>query len=187
MKETKPEIIRDNKKRGEWAESVFAARAAEHGLAVSKPSGDSESFDYVVGHPGKFVAVQVKCTIAKQPNAKGYICNLKSNNEKYRAGSFDFVAAYAILEDTWYIVPEAAIRGLGSICLCSTMPKYEKYREAWELLRESTCEDSRLRQNQGEVGQPDAREQHVSPMGPAVTRMRGAMSFFRNYLEKGGR
>jgi PD-(D/E)XK nuclease superfamily protein len=78
MEKQKPEIIRDNKKRGEWAESVFAARAAENGLAVSKPSGDSESFDYVVGHPGKFVGVQVKCTIAKQPNAKGYICNLKS-------------------------------------------------------------------------------------------------------------
>jgi hypothetical protein len=117
MQKRKPEIIRDNKKRGEWAESVFAARAAENGLPVSRPSGESESFDYVVGHPGRFVGVQVKCTIAKQHNAKGYICNLKCNNKKYRQGSFDFVAAYAILEDTWYIVPEKAIRGMSAICL----------------------------------------------------------------------
>jgi hypothetical protein len=39
MNKQKPEIIRDNKKRGERAETVFAARAAENGLAVSKPSG----------------------------------------------------------------------------------------------------------------------------------------------------
>ena len=98
MEKRKPEIIRDNKKRGEWAESVFVARAVEHGLEISKPFGESGRFDCVVGGPGKFVAVQVKCTIAKQPNAKGYICNLKSNNKKYRPGSFDFVAAYATLK-----------------------------------------------------------------------------------------
>jgi len=198
----KPKIIRDNKKRGEWAESVFVARAAECGLEISKPFGDSGRFDCVVGGPGKFVAVQVKCTIAKQPYAKGYICNLKSNNKKYRAGSFDFLAAYAILEDTWYIVPEKAIRGMGAICLCSTMPKYEQYREAWHLLKspllaksarnaaplgceetseEPVSEESHFSQNQGEMGHPR------TPMGPAAARMQTAMNSFRSYLEKGGR
>jgi len=186
MKEQRPGIIRDNKKRGEWAESVFAARAAENGLAVSRPSGDSESFDYVVGSAGKFVAVQVKCTIAKMPNAKGYICNLKCNNKKYREGSFDFVAAYAILEDTWYIVPEKAIRGLGSICLCSTMPKYEKYREAWDLLREASEEESPLKPTSGLNG-PPVDEFEKAPRGPAMARMQAAMSSFRGYLQKGGR
>jgi hypothetical protein len=179
MKKRKPEIIRDNKKRGEWAESVFAARAAENGLAVSRPSGESESFDYVVGHPGRFVGVQVKCTIAKQQNAKGYICNLKCNNKKYRQGSFDFVAAYAILEDTWYIVPEKAIRGMGAICLCSTMPKYEEYREAWDLLREAT--------GVGESGEEAVREAEEAPVGSGMARMQAAMNYFRNHMEKSGR
>jgi len=179
MKNQKPEIIRDNKKRGEWAEAVFAARAAENGLQVSKPSGDSERFDCVVGTTGKFVAVQVKCTIAKQGSAKGYICNLKTNNVKYEAGSFDFLAAYAILEDTWYIVPEKAIRGRSAISLCSTMPKYEQYREAWNLLREASgCED---------LSEEDESKAEESSAGPAVARMLGAFSSFRNYLEKGGR
>ena len=202
MNKRKPKIIRDNKKRGEWAESVFVARAAENGLQISKPLGESGRFDCVIGGPGKFVAVQVKCTIAKQHNAKGYICNLKSNNKKYRPGSFDFVAAYAILEDTWYIVPEEAIRGMSAICLCSTMPKYEQYREAWNLLKSplfaraarngapeaSGCEESleeavnqESHFSQNEVEYPEA------PVGPAVARMRGAMNFFRNYLEKGRR
>ena len=73
MKKRKPKIIKDNKRRGEWAESVFAVRAAENGLPVSKPSGDSSSFDCVVGRPGKFVGVQVKCTMAEMQNGKGYV------------------------------------------------------------------------------------------------------------------
>jgi hypothetical protein len=131
----------------------------------------------------------VKCTIAKQPYAKGYICNLKSNNKKYRAGSFDFVAAYAILEDTWYIVPEKAIRGMGAICLCSTMPKYEQYREAWHLLKIP------LLPKNGRSGAPARCEESEDleiepeerPMGPGMARMQAAMNSFRSYLEKGGR
>ena len=205
MNKQRPEIIRDNKKRGEWAESVFAARAAENGLAVSKPSGDSTSFDYVVGHPGKFVAVQVKCTIARLPSGKGYICNLKSNNKAYPPGAFDFVAAYVIHEDARYIVPVNAIGGLRSISLCTigTWAKFEKYREAWNLLRDATgCEESHFSQNPGDAppenanngrsGDPGAGHPAVSdpeerPVGPGMVRMQTAMNSFRHYLERGGR
>jgi PD-(D/E)XK nuclease superfamily protein len=196
---------------------VFVARAAECGLEISKPFGDSGRFDCVVGGPGKFVAVQLKCTIAKQPYAKGYICNLKSNNKKYRAGSFDFVAAYAILEDTWYIVPEKAIRGMGAICLCSTMPKYEQYREAWHLLKipllakparnaaplgceetseEAGSEESHFSQNQGDASPQNTKTARSgdpgvghpeTPIGPGMARMQAAMNSFRSYLEKGAR
>jgi hypothetical protein len=58
MNKRTAKIIRDSKRWGEWAESVFAVRAAENGLPVSKPFGESGSFDCVVGRPGKFVAVQ---------------------------------------------------------------------------------------------------------------------------------
>ena len=107
------------------------------------------------------------------------ICNLKCNNKKYRQGSFDFVAAYAILEDTWYIVPEKAIRGMSAICLCSTMPKYEEYREAWDLLREAT--------GVGEAVEEAVSEPRERPLGAGMARMQAAMNTFRNYLENGGR
>jgi hypothetical protein len=55
VKRRKPKIIKDKKKRGEWAESVFLSRASEEGLPACKPWGDSRSFDCVVGLPGKFV------------------------------------------------------------------------------------------------------------------------------------
>jgi hypothetical protein len=56
MKKRKPKIISDKKKRGEWAESVFMAGAAEHGLPVSKPWGEMSSYDFVIGKTGRFVA-----------------------------------------------------------------------------------------------------------------------------------
>jgi hypothetical protein len=190
VRKRKPKIIKDKKERGEWAESVFTARAAENGLPVSKPVGDSRSFDCVVGRPGKFVAVQVKCTVAKTENGEGYVCSVCHSHKVYRAGAFDFLAAYVVLEDAWYIVPAKLIRGLRSISLCTTGSegKYEAYREAWHLLRKATgCEESHFSQNQGEVGHLGVSEPEETPMGPGMARMQAAMNSFRNYLEKGGR
>lgn len=188
MKNQPPKIIRDNKKRGVWAETVFVARAAELGLQVGRPIAEAGPFDCVVGTSGKFVAVQVKCTIAKVHSAKGYVCTVKCNNKKYQPGDFDFLAAYVIPEDVWYIVPEEAIRGQGSICLCSPMPKYERYREAWDLLLREVAgvEESPLEPKAGSNGPPNG-EFEETPMGTAITRMMSAFNFFRSSLEKGGR
>ena len=183
MKKRKPGIIRDPKKRGEWAESVFMARAAEHGLAVSKPLGDSGSFDCVVGRPGKFVAVQVKCTMAKLQSGKGYVCSVKRNNKRYRAGSFDFLAAYVIPEDAWYIVPAKVIGRQISICLCSPQAKYEAYREAWHLLREAVEPKAETASGAEEAAAEETAER---PQAVALGRMERAMDFFQRQLERGG-
>src|SRR5271165_4841190 len=184
MKKRKPKVIQDKKLRGEWAESVFMARASEHGLPVSKPWGDSRSFDCVVGRPGKFVAVQVKCTVAKLESGKGYICSVCSSHKAYRAGAFDFVAAYVVLEDLWYIIPAKLIRGKKSICLCTegAEAKYEEYREAWDLLREAS-----------ELGEeiPGAEEPVVAepPRFPrnGLERAEAVMNFFRRAMEGNAR
>jgi hypothetical protein len=195
MKGRKTKIIKDKKKRGEWAESVFIARASEEGLAASKPWGDSRSYDCVVGRPGKFVAIQVKCTISKLRSGVGYLCSVCSSNRPYPKGAFDFVAAYVILEDAWYIIPEKEIRGLKSISL-STMgneAKYETYREAWRLLREaSASRDDGQDDVQDDLltsaAETTAREASASPLpaGSAVGRMEAAGNFFKRYLERGG-
>jgi hypothetical protein len=178
MKKRTPKIIEDKKLRGEWAESVFMARAGEQGLAVSKPWGDSKSFDCVVGTPGKFVAVQVKSTVTKLRNGKGYICSVCSSHKAYVEGAFDFVAAYVVLEDAWYIVPAKEIRGMLSISL-GTGGKYEEYREAWGRLREAAEVEPLLSLTAGEV---------EAPSKPSVLlgRMEGAFGFMRRHLERGG-
>src|SRR5258706_8261718 len=54
----------------------------------------------------------------------------------YEGDPFDFVAAYLIPEDLWYIIPEEMIRGQGSIAVYPRLKKskYGRYREAWNLL-----------------------------------------------------
>ncbi len=130
-------FIRDKKKRGEWVESLFLARANELGVVVSKPWGDSRSFDFVVGRPGHFSAVQVKCTTAKVRYGAGYICKVCGNGSKrYPRGSFDFLAAYVVPKDVWYIIPENKVWGMKTVCLLTERNKarYEAYLEAWHLL-----------------------------------------------------
>jgi hypothetical protein len=180
MTKRKPKIIKDKKMRGEWAESVFMGRASEHGLPVSKPWGDSESFDCVVGRPGKFLAVQVKCTISELRSGQGYACSTCSSGKPYRAGSFDFLAAYVVFEDAWYIIPAKEIRGMQSISLLTQGGKYEKYREAWHLLREaakareeaSTC-----------VEEPAAAAEAGRFPTTALERVEEAADFVRRQME----
>lgn len=187
MKKRKPRIIKDPKVRGEWVESVFMARAGERGLAVSKPWGDSSSYDFVVGRPGRFVSVQVKSTIVE--SGGGYACFVRTQNKAYALGSFDFVAAYVVPEDVWYIIPASKIRGKESVGLCSKSKhaKYEEYREAWHLLREAsevnddtqTCgEDSPTVESVGEHG--------AGPAEGALGRLEAAGNFFKQQLERSG-
>jgi len=201
MKKRKPKIIKDKKERGEWAESVFISRASEEGLPASKPWGDTRSFDCVVGRPGKFVAVQVKCTIAKLEKGEGYICSTCSSHKPYKKGSFDYLAAFVIPEDVWYIIPARLVFGLKSISLCTVggEAKYEEYREAWSLLRkasevaesevESTDSSENSHPSNVAKGGPstDASPAEAAPRFPrnGIERVQAAFDYYRRYMERG--
>lgn len=131
-------IIKNCKKRGEWAELVFAMRAIEHGLHLGRPWGESSGYDFTVDQGTRIVRVQVKSTIFHE--GEGYSCTLKNSRGPYKKNSFDFVAAYVIPEDIWYIIPEKKIRGMWSIGLHPELEvsKYGEYEEAWHLLRGET-------------------------------------------------
>ena len=94
----------------------------------------------MVGRPGHFVAVQVKCTIAELRNGSGYVCSTCSSHKPYEEGSFDFLAAYVVLEDAWYIIPGEKVWGMLSVSLATNCAesRYEEYREAWRLLGPGT-------------------------------------------------
>ena len=56
----------------------------------------------------------------------------------YRPGEIDFIAAYIIPEDTWYIIPLHAVRGTSLLFRRKKDRRpglYDQYREAWHLLR----------------------------------------------------
>jgi hypothetical protein len=86
------------KRRGEWAELMFAVRALERGLRLWRPWGESSGYDWIVdAKTGGMTRVQVKSTIF--PEGAGYSCTLKDSRGPYKRNSFDFVAAFVIPED----------------------------------------------------------------------------------------
>jgi hypothetical protein len=129
--------IKYPKERGEWAELRFMARAAEHGLRVAKPWGESAHYDFAVEFVARFLRIQVKSTMSIKKNT--YNCSLRPNNKVYSVRDFDFLAVYIIPLDLWYIIPaEQAITGGQKLYLsphCKSS-RYETYKEAWHLLQE---------------------------------------------------
>ena len=122
------------KQRGEWAELCFMARAAERGLNVSKPHGDSASYDVGVEHDGKFLRVQVKSTTFRRKGS--YTCNIVGpKRQRYARGRLDFFAVYLVTIDVWYIIPFEVAEGNQSLNLTPRKGhKFSQYMEAWKLL-----------------------------------------------------
>ena len=122
------------KERGEWAELRFMARASEQGLRVTKPWGDTAPYDLAVDCNGHFLRVQVKCTLYQRQHS--YVCTICSSHVPYRPDQLDFIAAYVIPVDIWYILPIRATRNQAALVLSPHLKKskYKKYEEAWHLL-----------------------------------------------------
>src|ERR1017187_3592545 len=128
--------IKNCKKRGEWVELVFAARAMWEGLRLARPWGEWSGDDFVVDQErGRRVRVQVKSTMFKE--GTGYSCTMKDSKGPYKKNSFEYVAAYVIPENVWFIIPEKKVRGKWSVGLYPKLErsKYGEYKEAWDLLR----------------------------------------------------
>ncbi|MBS1852055.1 MAG: hypothetical protein JST79_14195 [Acidobacteria bacterium] len=123
------------KQRGEWAELKFMARAVERGLAVTRPHGDSESYDVGVEHKGRFSRVQVKSTTFKRKGS--YTCNIVGpKRQRYAKGRLDFFAVYLVPIDVWYVIPFEVAEKNASLNLSPQKGrKFSQYIEAWELLR----------------------------------------------------
>jgi hypothetical protein len=129
------------KTRGQWVELLFMARAAREGLKVSKPLGD-ERYDVIVESRTGLHRVQVKSTLFKRRGCYECLCfwsRVSANREakRYRPAQVDFVAAYIVPENSWFIIPVAEIRTT-TLYLPpkerAARSKYGKYCEAWKLL-----------------------------------------------------
>ena len=135
------------KSRGEWAELRFMTAALEHGYNVSKPWGDSGSYDVGVQHGSDILRVQVKSTTVR--TGTGYFCQFKPHflrKQDYTLEQIDIFAAYVIPQDVWYLIPAAIILGptrKTGLMLFPMEPlkkdryKYEAYKEAWAILSKS--------------------------------------------------
>lgn len=128
--------FKNYKQRGEWVEMRFMARAAEEGLQVSKPYGESAAYDFIVEHASRCLRIQVKSTIHKRPSGHHSCPVHASNNRLYPEGAFDFAAILLIPLNVWYLIPLAQIIGRRSAFFTPGLKtsKFGQYEEAWHLL-----------------------------------------------------
>jgi hypothetical protein len=143
-----------SKRKGMMAELIFVVKAASMGFAVSKPYGDSEPYDLVIEENGRLLRIQVKSVFT---TARWGYCIAVAHHAlhhpmvQYSAQEIDFIAAYVVAHDAWYVVPVAEIASLGHIRLYPEGAKrqdgayFEKYREAWDLLRPGAATSTEVR------------------------------------------
>ncbi len=153
--------FRTFKERGEWVELKFMAKAAEQGLQVLKPWGDSLAYDVGLDPGLGLLRVQVKSTNCFR--GAGYRCRFApgaNSLRRYTAKEIDFFAAYVIPKEVWYLIPSAELfrNHQEYVTLCPTERprhperyRYECFREAWALLRRGRCVNCRLMKEAGEV------------------------------------
>jgi PD-(D/E)XK endonuclease len=133
--------INTRKREGELAEMGFAHKAASLGFCVSKPYGDSERFDFIVSWNRLLCRVQVKSThTAKRGVYEVGAHGCWGGSDTYTKDEIDFIAVYVVPENAWYLIPIEATHGRKRLCLHPNVPhracyKYEKYREAWALMK----------------------------------------------------
>ena len=120
---------------GEQAEAVFLNKATSLGLSVSKPWGDSERYDLIVGSGSRLSRVQVKSTQYEYQDKSRYgICNHR-HGTFYTEEEIDFLAVYNVPLNLWYIIPVKACLNHRTLrfypASTNSRGPFEKYREAW--------------------------------------------------------
>ncbi len=118
-------------------------KAATLGFAVAKPWGDCDRYDVVVRAGKVFWRVQIKSVWAASPSRPHYRLRTTGNHRSpYSADQIDFLVAYIFAKDTWYVFPVSLIEHRQILCLTlgSKNSKYERYREAWNLMGPTNTE-----------------------------------------------
>jgi hypothetical protein len=131
-----------NAKRGDLGEVAFLHKATSLGLDVSLPYGHIHRYDFLVDNGTNIWRVQVKTGSLMVDGLYRVAVRHGTNHglQAYTASEIDFVAAYILPEDTWYILP---VREVVERKLLMFRPKgyprrdiWAHYREAWHLLRQ---------------------------------------------------
>jgi hypothetical protein len=133
----------NTKRRGELAEIAFAHKAIAQGFAVSKPFGDSERYDFILDGGQALWRIQVKSSTHILSGLYHVNAHRRTMGTAvpYLPNEVDFLVAYIIPEDSWFILPLALIQSRTSLLFS---PKnyyrgqgiYGAYREAWHQLRQ---------------------------------------------------
>ena len=135
------------KRVGEFSEAAFLLKAGSLGFGLAKPWGDSERYDFILDSRPRLWRVQLKCSATARDGGYGVQATHASCGGRkmaYTADDIDVLVVYILPRDTWYVLPFevfAPRRYLGFYPNCgSRRAIWEKYREAWQLLRTSSSQ-----------------------------------------------
>lgn len=127
-------MVRNTLLRGNYCETIVAAKLQERGYTVFLPLGGGGKCDLVVDVRGKLLKIQVKSTVLEQGKERirlrrqAYIKNIKHKVE-YQSEDLDyFIVVSRALQ--FYIIPFSEannVHGAGTHILRRT----EKYLDAW--------------------------------------------------------
>jgi PD-(D/E)XK endonuclease len=127
---------------GDLGESAFLHKATSLGFMVARPWRNIYCYDFIVEGGRNLWRVQVKTTTSMKNGL--YKINLSRIDNRvsrpYAESEIDFVAAYVMPEETWYLLPvREAVRHDGIGFRPKGFPRLDiwaHYREAWHLLRQ---------------------------------------------------
>lgn len=130
-----PEIkavgLTTRKALGEAAEAAFLAKATSLGFGVAKTWGDSERYDFILDSGQMLWRVQVKsCRYFRSC----YHLATRGATRAYTADEVDFIVAYIVPENLWYVIPISLAASRDRIYVSPNRTLHsenEKYREAW--------------------------------------------------------
>ena len=130
--------IRHFRSKGEYAEACFIAAAIGRGFIVCCPFGGNHRFDFLVFAPGRRITrVQVKSCWTRVNNAY-YLNTQGAYHRCYDRRDCDFIVAYVVPEDAWYVIPIGAVRCRMTVVfphIPHSRGRCERFRECWHLLR----------------------------------------------------
>jgi hypothetical protein len=123
-----------SQEQGNVSEIEFLARAIRKGLSVSRPMF-VEKYDCLIDNGKNVFKVQIKSTTHWNKNSwQVSLRNGCTQKEKYKKGDCDFFAIHIIKLNVWYILPFDAVSP--KVCLHPELDscRYDKFKEAWNLL-----------------------------------------------------
>ncbi|HZR59138.1 MAG TPA: group I intron-associated PD-(D/E)XK endonuclease [Terriglobales bacterium] len=135
---------RNKHRLGEIAEARFVAKAEDLNFAVAKPWSTRNRYDFIVDSGKRLWRIQLKCTNSLYDGAYQVkaACRIAGQSARsYTPEEIDYIVAYVVPRDIWYVIPLTALKGKIHLRLHPEKigrhkPKWETYREAWHLLRD---------------------------------------------------
>ena len=122
---------------GQIAELEFATAAMYRGFNIAFTPGDILPYDILLDNGKRVYKIQVKCSFLQEQNSRFHITCNKHEQGSYTSKDTDFIAVFLKVPRIWYILPVKEVsKTLGfDLYPISKKSKYNKYKEAWDLLK----------------------------------------------------